>query len=77
MKTKKPGATWSATTRGAIILLRQKQAMLRTWCDFWSTPFYSWLRRRVLRKGDAYDTYLRESDKLIARYDRISRRYGR
>lgn len=71
-----PGMKWRATTRGAILILRKRNAKLRTWSGFWSTPFYSWLRRRVLHKRDAYEVYVAECDKLMMRYDRIVRRYG-
>ena len=73
---RKPGRKWNAIRRGALLTLRTKHARLLSWYDFWSTPFYRRLRRHVLRKEDAYSVYVTERDRLLARLDRIARRYG-
>lgn len=73
---RKPGRKWNATRRGAMVAIRTKHARLRSWCGFWSTPFYRQFRRYVLRKEDAYSVYVIERDRLLARLDRIARRYG-
>lgn len=67
--------TWRLQVRRAIMCLHLKHKRLESWAILWTSPFYSSIRRYVLRKEDAEIVWREQRLAFLRRHDRIARRY--